>query len=218
MTWRMARSLEVLLAEINAAAPNRSKISDGGIGDAAHASRGSDHNPWMIKDGVGIVRARDFTHDPAGGLDCNELAHQLAQMVAVGAHPALRSGAYIIWNGQIMSTDRRKEGWRPYTGSNPHDHHLHLSVTTDAAAFDSLQPWGVMKEDDMFEPEDKARLARIERKLDTFRKGERARQKTLLKRLDQLEKADLDDATKAQVRAVRADIQQLLDETEEDLS
>lgn len=147
MTWRVARALDVLRDEINAAAPRRSTVSDGSIGDAAHATRDSDHNPWVVKGGQGIVRARDFTHDPASGLDCNELAHCLAALLAIGTHPACRSGAYVIWNERIFSFDRRHEGWRWYgnwsTGKNPHDKHLHLSVTTDPVGFDSTHPWGV---------------------------------------------------------------------------
>ena len=156
MTWRVARSLDVLLAELNAGAPNRSKISDGSIGDASHASRSSDHNPWVIHGGVGIVRARDFTHDPRGGLDCNWLAGELADLI--GVHPALGSGGYIIWNRRIFSADRRGEGWRSYSGSNPHDHHLHVSVATSPGGFDSTQPW---IEDDMNEA-DTRRIAREE--------------------------------------------------------
>lgn len=150
MSWRVARSLEVLRAELDAAAPNRSKLSDGSIGDAAHASRTSDHNPWVVHDGTGIVRARDFTHDPAGGLDCDQLADELAAML--GEHPALGLGAYVIWRSRIVSTGRLDEGWRPYSGANPHDKHLHLSVALDAAGFDSRAPWGVLTEkgyDDM---------------------------------------------------------------------
>lgn len=137
---RDARSLEVLLNEINKAAPNRSTASDGGIGDAAHASRDSDHNPW-VKDanGVGVVRARDFTHHPKGGLDCNVLASFLASKL--GVHPALGSGAYVIWNRRIISTNRKSEGWRPYSGANAHDKHLHLSVET-APGYDSRTPFG----------------------------------------------------------------------------
>ena len=59
MAWRLARSLETLRAQINALSPNRSKASDGTIGDAAHSARTSDHNP----DGGGVVRALDLTHD-----------------------------------------------------------------------------------------------------------------------------------------------------------
>lgn len=147
MSWRVARSLDVLLEEINATAPLRNKASDGSIGDAAHATRTSDHNPWVIYGGQGIVRARDFTHDPAGGLDCNELAEALAALTAVGGHPAVRSGAYTIWDGRIFSFDRRHEGWRPYTGANQHTKHLHQSVATDPAGFDSTRPWLITQED-----------------------------------------------------------------------
>ena len=55
MTWRLARSLETLRAQINRIAPNRSKVSDGTIGDAKHASRSSDHNPWAKDGGVGDI-------------------------------------------------------------------------------------------------------------------------------------------------------------------
>lgn len=156
MSWRVARSLDVLLNELNAAAPRRNKASDGSIGDAAHATRTSDHNPWVVYGGQGIVRARDFTHDPANGLDCQELATALAALIAVGAHPACRSGAYVIWQGHIYSFDRRHEGWRRYSGSNPHNHHLHLSVATDPAGFDSTTAWRVI------DPKREERQAKLE--------------------------------------------------------
>lgn len=161
MTFRKARSLDVLLAEVDAAAPNRSTASDGWIGDAAHASRDSDHNPWVIdSNGVGVVRASDTTHDPAGGLDCNLLAAALEDLYKRG-HPALGSGAYTIWRGRILSRDRISEGWRPYTGSNRHDHHLHQSVAFAAAGYDSTAPWGVMEEIDMpLTSEDLDKIAR----------------------------------------------------------
>lgn len=143
VSWRVAKSLDVLLADINKAFPERSKISDGSIGDAAHASRDSDHNPWVIdSNGVGVVRARDFTHDPDGGLDCEVLATRLARKLRKGRHPALGSGAYVIWNKRIISRDRIAEGWRPYTGSNTHERHLHLSVAL-GPGYDSERAWWV---------------------------------------------------------------------------
>ena len=66
MAWYVARSLDQLLAEINASAPNRNKASDGSIGDADHSSRESDHNPCDDHD---CVCARDFTHDPGHGFE-----------------------------------------------------------------------------------------------------------------------------------------------------
>lgn len=140
MSWRLARSLEALRGELDQLAPRRSKVSDGSIGDAAHASRDSDHNPW-VKDrsGVGVVRAIDVTHDPKGGMDCQLLAEHLAERL--GKHSALGSGAYVIFRSRIISTDRLKEGWRSYSGSNPHDKHLHVSVGVNS--YDSPEAWGL---------------------------------------------------------------------------
>ncbi len=183
MTWRLARSLETLRDEINTAAPRRSKVSDGSIGDTAHSSRASDHNP----NGAGVVRAIDVTHDPAGGLDCNELATDLAGLI--GTHPALRSGGYLIWSGRILSADRRSEGWRRYTGSNPHNHHLHVSVATAAAGYDSTAPWGVMKEHEDMTPEQDKRLKSVEQKLDALIKAEQRRGDNAWKRQAALAKA-----------------------------
>lgn len=139
MTWRVAKSLDVLLGQINAAFPGRSKDSDGSIGDAAHASRSSDHNPWVTVGGVGIVTARDFTHDPPR-FDSYAFAEHLR---IVGQDSRIK---YIISNRKICSgtgQDHAAWVWRPYTGSNPHDHHVHISVKSDQASFDSSVPWNI---------------------------------------------------------------------------
>lgn len=172
MAWRVARALDVLLAEINDAAPGRSKISDGSIGDAAHASRSSDHNPWVTVGGEGIVRARDFTHDPDDGCDAGVIAEAVRQLGLRRAHPALGTGAYVIWDRQIASATYGWV-WRPYTGSNPHDKHCHVSVAVAASGFDSTAPWGVMRSPKPVTPEDEMadyakQLDRIERKQDTI--------------------------------------------------
>ena len=132
MTWRVARSLDVLLGQLNARAPNRSKASDGAIGDAAHQTRDSDHNPWY---GPGIVTARDFTHDPAGGLDGQWLADALVR----GRDPRIK---YIIWNRRILDTrpEFHPWTWQPYSGTNQHTHHVHLSVAASPLC-DDTRPW-----------------------------------------------------------------------------
>lgn len=137
MSWRLARSLEKLRAEVNAAAPNRSKRSDGTIGDAAHARTASDHNP----NGMGVVCALDLTHDPKNGADMNRIAEQ----VRTSGHPALK---YIIWNRRIWSRARAGEGWRPYGGSNPHSSHMHVSVGVgpdgrSTGPYDDRSSWGI---------------------------------------------------------------------------
>jgi hypothetical protein len=40
---------------------------------------------------------------------------------------------YMIWNRKIWSASRASEGWRRYTGSNPHTDHVHFSFSWDAA-------------------------------------------------------------------------------------
>lgn len=210
MTWRVARSLEVLREELNAHAPGRSTASDGSIGDAAHATRSSDHNPWITVDGVGVVRARDFTHDPAHGLDCHDLAFGLTEMILEDAHPALGPGAYVIWNRRIFSTARAGEGWRPYTGSNPHDHHLHLSVALDPAGFDSARPWHIYTEedDDMFTDTHAKTLERIEANQRRSLENDRR----ILDRLaaDAAIRVKLNRLIK-QGRATRADLEEVLE-------
>lgn len=135
MAWRVAESLEVLRKQLNDAFPKRSKASDGGIGDAKHASRSSDHNPWIKdKKGVGVVSARDFTHDPKTGIDCNWLAETLVE----NKDPRIK---YIIWNKRICSSLTAPWTWRPYKGTNAHTKHLHISVSDAPAKYDSKKLW-----------------------------------------------------------------------------
>lgn len=226
MTWRVAQSLETLLAEVNAAAPHRSTASDGSIGDASHSSRESDHNP----NEAGVVRARDFTHDPDGGLDCNLLATSLEEAYHAGGNPALGSGAYTIWNRRILSRDRLSEGWRPYTGTNAHDHHLHQSVATARAGYDSTRPWGVMErkdEIDMATTQElrkvvadvvDAKLKPIVRRLDRMRDVMRGRHERILRELDEILSDEQADTTailgklrgvRQEIAGVRAELEQV---------
>jgi len=136
--WRVAKSLERLRAQINAAFPQRSKTSDGTIGDAAHASRSSDHNPWVVDSGIGIVTAFDVTHDPAHGCD----AGQIAEALRTSRDPRLK---YVIWNRKIANMlpigAAPAWAWRTYTGQNPHNHHCHISVRAEKAAYDDTRDW-----------------------------------------------------------------------------
>lgn len=137
MTYRVAASLEVLREQINRIAPNRDKSSDGGIGDEAHASRSSDHNPWFTENGVGIVTARDFTNDPAHGVD----SHQLALALVASRDERIK---YVIDHGRICSgtyQDHPAWVWRPYSGLNKHDHHVHVSVKSEKRYYDDASEW-----------------------------------------------------------------------------
>src|SRR5215207_507320 len=103
MAWRLASSLQTLLNEVNSRYPGRSKATDGSIGDAAHQSRASRHNPNRS----GVVTALDLTHDP-GRFDAHGFADLLRrEKAAGGGHPQLN-----------------------YSGSNAHDKHIHVAVGT----------------------------------------------------------------------------------------
>lgn len=136
MAWRLAKSLKTLLDQVNARWSDRSKASDGTIGDAAHSNRTSDHNP----NAAGVVCAIDITHDPARGCDCQLIADALKTSRD-------RRIKYVIWNGQIMSGahSARAWVWRPYTGPNPHTKHLHISVIADPRGYDDASPWAALR-------------------------------------------------------------------------
>lgn len=137
MGWRNCYASDVLIGEVNVMAPGRSKASDGTIGDAAHASRSSDHNPWVVVGGQGVVRARDITR---AGLDLPALFERLRRMGAAG-DPRLTGGGYLILDRRITKPDW--SGWKAYTGSNPHVKHGHVSFSRNQGGFDSRAPWGL---------------------------------------------------------------------------
>lgn len=170
VAWKVADALEQLRRQLNELAPHRSTASDGGIGNAEHASRDSDHNPWWTFAGQAYVTARDFTHDPAGGLDCGWLA---------GTLQANRDQRvkYVIYNRRIMAGAGGPApwAWRAYGGTNAHTHHLHLSVVDDARALSAI-PWLLtsatavrpappVREDDDMDQTQAAQLAEIHHEL-----------------------------------------------------
>lgn len=130
LPWRVAYAADALLAQINARAPGRSRASDGSIGDLAHQSRTSDHNAWRRVRGQPVVGARDFTHDPRGGFDSYVFARSLVKDKR--NWPYLK---YVISNGQIWQNGK----WIAYHGTNPHDHHAHVSFP-DAEKFFDAKP------------------------------------------------------------------------------
>lgn len=131
MTWRLAEALKQLQRQINHAHPGRNRRSDGSIGDEAHKSRDSDHNPWVRHMGLGVVTAIDITHDPANGVDANKLAELLIR------DPRVK---YVIWNKRIYN-EAVADRWRPYKGRNPHTMHVHVSVHPIRRLYDSPRPW-----------------------------------------------------------------------------
>lgn len=134
--WRLAKSLERLRDQVNARFPNRNKRSDGTIGDAAHRSRESDHNPWVRDGSIGVVTALDLTHDLRVGLDTWAMAEHLRR----GRDPRIK---YVISNKRIFSSTTSAWNWRHYTGSNPHSSHIHVSVNSTRARFDDTGDWNL---------------------------------------------------------------------------
>lgn len=149
MSWRLAHSIEILRQEMNQLAPHRSTASDGTIGDAQHATRDSDHNPWVIDNlGRGVVTAIDITHDPKHGADMDVLAIVLATV----RDPRIK---YIIRNKRICRSYDKPNlpawTWAPYTGTNPHEKHMHISVNSEQTLYDDIRTWQLTdgKEEDM---------------------------------------------------------------------
>jgi hypothetical protein len=112
-----------VLKQATALAPTRKKASDGLLPSAAHikASPNSDHNTGL---------AVDLTHDPKKGIDCADIFEKLKEDKRV---------SYLIFQGKIWSKEKAKQGNRKYTGSNPHNKHLHISI--DPAYSADTSPW-----------------------------------------------------------------------------
>ena len=109
------------LADATLRWPKRNRQSDGIMGDSGHQARKSDHN-----DG----NAFDLGHDPNNGVDCNSLAKQLISDPRV---------TYVIWNREIYNREMASQGWRKYSGTNAHTHHMHVSIRAESR--DDLSPW-----------------------------------------------------------------------------
>jgi len=112
-----------VLRQATALWPKRKKLSDGLLPSLAHQKQNpnSDHNTGL---------AVDLTHDPENGVDCAVIFEKLKEDKRV---------EYLIFKGKIWSKAKAKLGNRPYSGSNPHNKHLHISINVDCA--DDTSPW-----------------------------------------------------------------------------
>ena len=112
-----------VLRQATALRPKRKKASDGLLPSAAHLKQSptSDHNTGY---------AVDLTHDLKHGIDCAELFEKLQEDKRV---------KYLIFKGKIWSEEKAEQGNRKYTGSNPHNKHLHISI--NPARRNDISPW-----------------------------------------------------------------------------
>jgi hypothetical protein len=132
MIPKLCKAGQQLRFQVDDNYPDRDRTSDGWIGDTRHQARPSDHNP----DAEGIVRAIDIDRDLSGKAK-PDLMPDLADQIRHAAKSDKRI-AYVIFNGKIASA-RLGFRWRKYKGSNPHNHHCHVSFTkagdTDSSFF-----------------------------------------------------------------------------------
>jgi hypothetical protein len=109
-----------VLRQATAHWPKRKKASDGLLPSKAHVHQNpnSDHNSGF---------AVDITHDPVNGLDCS------FAFIKLQKDPRVK---YLIFKGKIWSVEK---GNRDYTGSNPHNKHLHISIKEECG--NDTSPW-----------------------------------------------------------------------------
>lgn len=119
-----APTCKAALAEASRLWPNRLRASDGICPSAAHHQQNpnSDHETG---------EAFDLTNDPAHGVNCRTLV----DLLVARRDPRVK---YVIWNRTMWrSYDRQRTATRPflkawtpepYTGSNPHTKHMHVSI------------------------------------------------------------------------------------------
>jgi hypothetical protein len=112
-----------VLRQATALKPSRKKASDGLLPSAAHMKQNptSDHNTGY---------AVDLTHDPKNGIDCVTIFEKLKEDKRV---------KYLIFQEKIWAKDKAKLGNRQYTGPNPHNKHLHISIEPTMGA--DTSPW-----------------------------------------------------------------------------
>lgn len=127
-----------VLRQATKIAPSRMKASDGLLPSKAHQLQNpnSDHNTGL---------AVDLTHDPARGIDCHIAYEELKKD---------RRVKYLIFKGKIWIPGRED---KPYTGSNPHNKHLHISIKDNCGNDDS--PWFPWLDKPKYTTADQARLA-----------------------------------------------------------
>ena len=109
-----------VLRQATAHFPKRKKASDGLLPSAAHVHQNpnSDHNSGF---------AVDLTHDPEKGVYCQVIYTELQK------DPRVK---YLIFKGKIWS---KTKGEHVYTGSNPHNKHLHISIKEECG--NDTSPW-----------------------------------------------------------------------------
>lgn len=144
--WKVAPSLARLLVQVDEEWPER-HASDGTLGNFAHSSRISDHNP----DENGIVRAGDV------GEVTEDDAFQLAEAVRLSEDHRIK---YVIHERRMYSYYEHNYippfTWREYTGTNGHWSHVHFS--TRELYDNDTRPWSIGGEEMPFTEHEEKQL------------------------------------------------------------
>lgn len=139
----VSAGLAVLLNEIEAVDPTRRK-ADGTVASERHdeLSPESDHRPYPYV-GPGVVRGADI------GEASDATGDELANFLVASRDRRIK---YIIHDGMSCWSVRRNGypawAWQPYKGINPHEHHNHISVLSNADNDTSPWGWGQEEEDE----------------------------------------------------------------------
>lgn len=147
--WVLVKSLAHVRAQFNTAFPGRDKASDGSIGDQAHQTSLSGHNPdeeghseTTDADSVNEVRAIDIDADlRKTGVTMEMVVQHLVTLCRTGKITFIR---YIIFSKRIW---KKSAGWvtQAYKGKNPHDKHAHVSVEPDTVSENATPDLGLAK-------------------------------------------------------------------------
>lgn len=131
MGWVVVPALLEGRAQVDARFPNRDKSSEGTIGNQLHAVTTSSHNPdktgkpeYADGDAFDEVRAWDMDKDLNDPVVTAEMLVQMwLKKLRAGEMRWIR---YIIFNHRIW---HRRDDFveREYTGSNPHEDHVHIN-------------------------------------------------------------------------------------------
>lgn len=122
--WKPVAGITVLRDQVNKRFPRRDKRSDGIVGDSAHASRPSDHNP----DSRGYVHALDLDEDFGGKGDNMRFANELIEYARSGSNGAERL-KYVVYEDKVASGTHANEFWVWRGSGYGHTHHIHVSFT-----------------------------------------------------------------------------------------
>ena len=137
MAWRSVESLKKLRKQIEEKYPGVDKTQFGTIGNAAHQAGTSDHN----EEPDDTVDALDIPNQPEIGLN----AHKIADALIASHDKRIK---YVISNRRIAGDENyaarnnaKPWVWSYYSGTNAHDHHIHVSVND--ANQDDTSPWDI---------------------------------------------------------------------------